>query len=152
MASATLTALKEETGNILVFLPGVAEIRRVEKLLVQASTGPGILIAPLYGDLPQDRQDAAIGPTPPGLRKIVLATSIAETSLTIEGIRVVIDSGLMRVSALRSRRRHDPAGDDQGQPGLRRPAAGPCRPSGAGRLLPAVAAGPAPGAAAAYRA
>ena len=99
VASATLTALKEETGNILVFLPGVAEIRRVEKLLVQASLGPGILIAPLYGDLPQDRQDAAIGPTPPGLRKIVLATSIAETSLTIEGIRVVIDSGLMRVSS-----------------------------------------------------
>jgi ATP-dependent helicase HrpB len=104
VASATLTALKEETGNILVFLPGVAEIRRVEKLLVQASTGPGVLIAPLYGDLPQDRQDAAIGPTPPGLRKIVLATSIAETSLTIEGIRVVIDSGLMRVS------RFDPGG------------------------------------------
>ncbi len=98
VASATLRALDEETGNILVFLPGVAEIRRVEKLLAQASTGPGILIAPLYGDLPQDRQDAAIGPTPPGLRKIVLATSIAETSLTIEGIRVVIDSGLMRVS------------------------------------------------------
>ena len=98
VASATLRALDEETGNILVFLPGVAEIRRVEKLLGQASTGPGILIAPLYGDLPQDRQDAAIGPTPPGLRKIVLATSIAETSLTIEGIRVVIDSGLMRVS------------------------------------------------------
>jgi ATP-dependent helicase HrpB len=104
VASATLTALKEETGNILVFLPGVAEIRRVEKLLVQASAGPGVLIAPLYGDLPQDRQDAAIGPTPPGLRKIVLATSIAETSLTIEGIRLVIDSGLMRVS------RFDPGG------------------------------------------
>ncbi|UEM22995.1 ATP-dependent helicase HrpB [Skermanella mucosa] len=98
VASAVLRALDEEPGNILVFLPGVAEIRRVERQLRDALPGPGILIAPLYGDLPQEQQDQAIGPTPPGRRKVVLATSIAETSLTIEGIRVVVDSGLMRVS------------------------------------------------------
>jgi ATP-dependent helicase HrpB len=98
VAAAVRRALAEEPGNVLVFLPGVAEIRRVERLLREADCGPGVLIAPLYGDLPQEQQDQAIGPTPPGRRKVVLSTSIAETSLTIEGIRVVVDAGLMRVS------------------------------------------------------
>ena len=90
-------ALAREEGSLLVFLPGMAEIRRVERHLVEASLGPDILIAPLHGELPQDEQEQAILPSPTGRRKIVLATSIAETSLTIEGVRVVIDAGLMRV-------------------------------------------------------
>ncbi len=90
-------ALVEETGSLLVFLPGMAEIRRVERRLRESSLGADVLLAPLHGDLPQDAQDAAIAPPPPGKRKVVLSTSIAETSLTIDGVRVVIDAGLMRV-------------------------------------------------------
>lgn len=92
-----LQALDSESGDLLVFLPGAGEIHRVEERLADAGTGPGVWVAPLYGDLPQEAQDRAFQPSPPGRRKVVLATSIAETSLTIEGIRVVIDSGLVRV-------------------------------------------------------
>ena len=91
------TALDEERGGILVFLPGGAEIRRVERLLREDGLSDDVTLSPLYGDLPLAAQDAAIRPAPPGRRKLVLATSIAETSLTIEGISIVIDSGLMRV-------------------------------------------------------
>ncbi len=85
-----------EPGSVLVFLPGAGEIRRVEELL--RGTLPGdVLLNPLHGTLPVELQDAAIAPAPHGKRKVVLATSIAETSLTIEGIRVVVDSGLMRI-------------------------------------------------------
>jgi len=94
VAAAVLRALDEEPGSILVFLPGGAEIRRVARLL--GELGPDVIVAPLYGDLPPGAQDAAIAPAPHGQRKIVLATSIAETSLTIEGIRIVIDGGLAR--------------------------------------------------------
>lgn len=90
-------ALAKESGSLLVFLPGMAEIRRVESQLREAQLGPDVIIAPLHGELPQDEQEQAIRPAPSGMRKIVLATSIAETSLTIEGVRVVIDAGLMRV-------------------------------------------------------
>jgi ATP-dependent helicase HrpB len=90
-------AIAEESGSLLVFLPGVGEIRRVERMLGEIGLGAEIRIAPLYGELPQAAQDAALLPAPPGARKIVLATSIAETSLTIEGIGVVVDGGLMRV-------------------------------------------------------
>lgn len=90
-------ALARDQGSQLVFLPGMAEIRRVERQLLDATFGSTIHIAPLHGDLPQDAQDEAIGPARPGTRKIVLATSIAETSLTIDGVRVVIDAGLLRV-------------------------------------------------------
>ncbi len=83
-------------GNLLVFLPGAPEIRRVARLLENGNLPPGWRIAPLYGNLPRDLQDAAISPPPAGSHKIVLATSIAETSLTIEQIRVVVDSGLQR--------------------------------------------------------
>lgn len=86
-----------ELGSLLVFLPGMAEIRRVEQRLQQAGLGSDVLLTPLHGDLPQQVQDAAIAPSVPGMRKVVLSTAIAETSLTIEGVRVVIDSGLMRV-------------------------------------------------------
>ena len=90
-------ALARDQGSLLVFLPGMAEIRRIERMLLDADLGPAIHILPLHGDLPQQTQDAAIAPAPPGTRKVVLATSIAETSLTIDGIRIVIDAGLLRV-------------------------------------------------------
>jgi len=95
VASAVRRALAEESGSALVFLPGVGEIRRVEERL--QGIGSGIDVAPLYGDLSPADQDRAIAPSPVGRRKVVLATSIAETSLTIEGVRIVIDSGQMRV-------------------------------------------------------
>ena len=89
-------SLAHNDGSLLVFLPGMADIRRVERMLVESKLEPSIQIAPLHGELPQDMQDAAIRPAAPGSRKIVLATSIAETSLTIEGVRVVIDAGWLR--------------------------------------------------------
>jgi len=95
VASAVRRALGEQPGSALVFLPGVGEIRRVEERL--GDLGLGIDVAPLYGDLSPAEQDRAIAPSPAGRRKVVLATSIAETSLTIEGVRIVIDSGQMRV-------------------------------------------------------
>jgi ATP-dependent helicase HrpB len=94
-AGAVRAALKEQGGSALVFLPGVGEIRRVQERL--QGVGADIDIAPLYGDLSLADQDRAIGPSPPGRRKVVLSTSIAETSLTIEGVRIVIDSGQMRL-------------------------------------------------------
>ena len=93
---AILTALKEEEGSVLVFLPGAGEIRQVFSALQESSLNKDVIVAPLFGQLTVSEQDAAIQPAPTGKRKIVLATAIAETSLTIEGIRVVIDSGLMR--------------------------------------------------------
>src|SRR4029077_1401174 len=95
VAAAVRRALAEESGSALVFLPGVGEIRRVEERL--QGVGSDVDIAPLYGDLSPADQDRAISPSPAGRRKVVLATSIAETSLTIEGVRLVIDGGLMRV-------------------------------------------------------
>jgi len=97
VARVTLDALARESGSILVFLPGMREIRRVAESLEARVGRPDVDIAPLYGALDAHAQDLAIAPAPPGRRKIVLATSIAETSLTIEGVRVVIDGGLMRV-------------------------------------------------------
>ena len=96
-------ALAEEAGSVLVFLPGQAEIRRTAERLEARLRRPEVEIAPLYGALDPAAQDRAIAPAPPGRRKVVLATSIAETSLTIEGVRVVIDGGLARVP------RYDPA-------------------------------------------
>ncbi|ALL13049.1 ATP-dependent helicase [Caulobacter henricii] len=90
-------ALAEETGSLLVFLPGQGEIRRVESWLAERLRRPDVDLAPLYGALDPAVQDRAIAAAPPGRRKVVLATSIAETSLTIEGVRVVIDAGLARV-------------------------------------------------------
>jgi ATP-dependent helicase HrpB len=95
VASTVLQALHEQTGDILVFLPGAGEIRRTEKILRQSALN--IMITPLYSALPLTEQQAALLPAPTGQRKVILATSIAETSLTVEGVRVVVDSGLMRV-------------------------------------------------------
>ncbi len=94
LAKTIRQALKEEDGNILVFLPGEGEIRKTQSLL---DGQVNALICPLYGALTPKQQDQAIDPPPTGKRKVVLATTIAETSLTIEGIRIVIDSGLKRV-------------------------------------------------------
>ena len=92
-----LAALAQERGSILVFLPGQGEITRVAAMLAERVRDPLVEMAPLYGALDARTQDRAVAPAAPGRRKVVLATSIAETSLTIEGVRVVIDSGLMRV-------------------------------------------------------
>jgi ATP-dependent helicase HrpB len=97
VARVTFEALNSESGSILVFLPGQGEIRRLAEILEARVRSPQVDIAPLYGALDSRGQDLAIAPAAEGRRKIVLATSIAETSLTIEGVRVVIDSGLMRV-------------------------------------------------------
>ena len=97
-------ALADEPGSLLVFLPGQAEIRRVHEQLVEAlGDRQEILLCPLHGELDLAAQRAAIEPAPAGKRKVVLATNIAETSLTIDGVRVVIDAGLERVP------RFDPA-------------------------------------------
>ncbi len=98
---ATVRALRETEGDILLFLPGSGEIRRCCAQLEEQLAGSGVIVAPLYGDLPFAEQEAAIMPAE--RRKVVLATTIAETSLTIEGVRVVIDTGLTR------RSRFDPA-------------------------------------------
>ena len=95
-AQVVRAALRDHDGDILCFLPGAAEIRRVQQALEQPGLERHVRILPLYGDLEGAAQDAALKPAPAGQRKIVLATSIAETSLTIEGIRVVVDSGLRR--------------------------------------------------------
>jgi ATP-dependent helicase HrpB len=93
--SAIIQAIRDEPGDLLVFLPGAGEIRRVEQQLDERDLG-GAVVLPLYGAMTHDAQDLALRPDRSGRRKIVLSTSIAETSLTIEGVRVVIDSGLSR--------------------------------------------------------
>lgn len=98
---AILHALRQDRGDILVFLPGAGEIKRCQKLLLEAGTNCTIL--PLYGNLSPQEQDLAITPVPEGPRRIILSTPIAETSLTIEGITIVVDSGFAR------RPRFDPA-------------------------------------------
>ena len=98
MARAVLAALREDDGDALVFLPGVREIERTAALLREAIKDPQIDVRPLYGAMSGADQDAAIAPSPAGRRKIVLSTSIAETSLTIEGVCIVVDSGLTRRS------------------------------------------------------
>lgn len=97
LARACLNALGEEMGSVLVFLPGQGEIHRVARLVNDRLRLPNVDVVPLYGGLDRGEQDRAIEPAAPGRRKLVLATSVAETSLTIEGVRVVIDGGLSRV-------------------------------------------------------
>ena len=98
-ARAIGDALDTDDGDVLVFLPGAGEIRRVEALL----DGSESLIVPLHGNLTQAQQDRALRPDPGGRRKVILATSIAETSLTIDGVRVVVDAGLSRVPRFSAR-------------------------------------------------
>lgn len=98
VANMIYRLLQTEHGNILVFLPGAGEIQRVEEYLSAFSLPQQTLITPLYGNLPPHTQDQAIDSPPATWRKVVLSTNIAETSVTIEGIRIVLDTGLMRVS------------------------------------------------------
>ncbi|WP_298242881.1 ATP-dependent helicase HrpB [uncultured Bradyrhizobium sp.] len=97
MADAIASALRADSGSVLAFLPGAAEIRRTQNFLAERVQDASIEIVPLFGALDAAVQDRAISPAPKGMRKVVLATSIAETSLTIEGVRIVVDSGLARV-------------------------------------------------------
>jgi len=101
-ATAVRRALAQEPGSLLVFLPGMAEIRAVQRAL-HDGLPEQVQVLPLHGSLPDEAQQRAIEPAPPGIRKVVLATAIAETSLTIEGVRGVIDAGLTRQA------RFDPA-------------------------------------------
>jgi len=103
VARAVEKALAEESGSLLVFLPGQGEILRTRDLVAERMRRADVDLAPLYGAMDPADQDRAISASPPGRRKVVLATSIAETSLTIEGVRVVIDAGQARVP------RFDPA-------------------------------------------
>lgn len=102
-ASAVRAALAAESGSALVFLPGVREIERTAEALRADLRDPFVDVRPLYGAMSPADQDAAIAPAPLGRRKVVLATSIAETSLTIDGVRIVVDAGLAR------RPRYEPA-------------------------------------------
>jgi ATP-dependent helicase HrpB len=143
-----LRALREEHGDVLVFLPGAREIRRVQAGL---APGEGVVVLPLFGDLTAQQQDAALAPAT-GVRKVVLATNIAETSLTIPGVRVVVDSGLVR------RARFDPvtgmsrlaterisrASADQRQGRAGRLAAGVCYRAWSAGAQPSLAAFTAP--------
>ena len=97
VAQRILEVVRDEAGSMLVFLPGAAEIHQVHALLQEAKLGEDVMLAPLFGQLSAAEQDAAIQPAPDGKRKIVLASALAETSLTIEGIRIVLDAGLMRL-------------------------------------------------------
>ncbi|MGJ4880868.1 ATP-dependent helicase HrpB [Bradyrhizobium sp. HKCCYLRH1065] len=97
MAETIASALRADAGSVLAFLPGAAEIRRTHTMLAERVHDASVEIVPLFGALDAAVQDRAISPAPNGQRKVVLATSIAETSLTIEGVRIVVDSGLARV-------------------------------------------------------
>jgi ATP-dependent helicase HrpB len=97
LVDTVVRALHADAGSVLAFLPGQGEIRRTETILKEQLRDPAVDVVTLYGALDAQTQDRAISPAPPGKRKVVLATSIAETSLTIEGVRIVVDSGLARV-------------------------------------------------------
>ena len=98
VAGTIRRALDRDEGSVLAFLPGAGEIRRCMASLERSSLPGDVRLLPLYGDLSSAAQDLAIAPAPAGARKVVLATSIAETSLTIDGVRIVVDGGLSRVS------------------------------------------------------
>ncbi len=100
VADAVTRALRADPGSVLAFLPGAAEIRRAETQLKERIGDPSIDVVTLYGALDAQTQDRAIAPAPPGKRKVVLATSIAETSITIEGVRIVVDCGSRARAAL----------------------------------------------------
>jgi ATP-dependent helicase HrpB len=103
-ADAIGAAVKEEEGDILVFLPGRREIRFVENLLYERRLPDDVRVHTLYGDAPYEQQEAALAPAKNGARKIILSTSVAETSLTIDGVRIVIDSGRVRMAEFDPRR------------------------------------------------
>lgn len=103
IAGAVGRALAATGGDVLVFLPGVGEIARAAEALAPSPERAGLTVVPLHGELPSERQDEALRPLGPGRRRVVLATNVAETSVTVEGVSAVVDSGLVR------RLRFDPA-------------------------------------------
>ncbi len=103
-ADAIGAAVKEEEGDILAFLPGRREIRYVENLLYERRLPDDVRVHTLYGDAPYEQQEAALTPAKAGVRKVILSTSVAETSLTIDGVRIVIDSGQVRMAEFDPRR------------------------------------------------
>jgi ATP-dependent helicase HrpB len=103
MAASIRRALTEHQGSVLAFLPGAGEIRRTHALLASSALAPDVRVLPLFGAMTAAAQDEAILPAPGGTRKVVLSTAIAETSLTIDGVHVVVDSGLARVSSFSPR-------------------------------------------------
>ena len=121
-------------------LPGAREIRRVQSLVESGGipTRNSVRLLPLFGELAPEDQDLALTPSAPGMRKVVLATNIAETSLTIQGVRVVVDSGLVRRSLFRSLHGNEPPGDAADLPRVRGPTPGPGGTRGAGCLLSSV--------------
>lgn len=133
VSQAVLRSMQQHDGDLLVFLPGAWEIRRTQDLLQAALPKNAVDVWPLYGDLPWEAQDKAIRPGADGRRKVVLATPIAETSLTIEGVKVVVDSGLVRVP------RFDPQSGLSRLTTMRISAASAEQRAGrAGRLAPGV--------------
>ena len=104
VAHAVHRACAESQGDILAFLPGRREISRAEALLRDREPSEPLVICPLFGDAPPEQQKSALGAAPEGKRKVILATSIAETSLTIDGVRAVIDCGLSRTPRFDARR------------------------------------------------
>jgi ATP-dependent helicase HrpB len=103
VVSTIRRALSEDGGSVLAFLPGAPEIRRTEAALMSGTLAPDVRVLPLFGAMPAVAQDEAILPARPGTRKVVLATSIAETSLTIDSVQVVVDGGLSRVTSFSPR-------------------------------------------------
>ena len=103
VGSVIRRALSDDGGSVLAFLPGAAEIRRTQAALAASALPADVRVLPLFGAMPAAAQDEAILPARPGTRKVVLATSIAETSLTIDGVQVVVDSGLSRVPSFSPR-------------------------------------------------
>jgi len=133
IAQVIRLATREHEGDLLCFLPGAPEIRRVQRHLEESGADSHADLLPLYGELASAAQDAALAPAAPGRRKIILSTSIAETSLTIEGVRIVVDSGLRRSAEF------DPAtGMSRLVTGKVSQAAAEQRRGRAGRLSPGV--------------
>lgn len=131
VAAAVRQALERSPGDVLVFLPGVGEIQRAGEALAPLAAERGLAVLQLYGDLPADRQDAVLRPL--DRRKVVLATNVAETSVTVEGVTAVVDSGLVR------RLRYDPAtGLDRLELGKVSRASADQRAGRAGRQAPGV--------------
>ncbi|MEK4052181.1 ATP-dependent helicase HrpB [Paenibacillus sp. FSL F4-0087] len=102
-AEAVVKALAEQEGDVLVFLPGAKEIHRTERELSNRMIPAYVEVHALYGSMPVERQDEAVRPADEGKRKVVLSTSIAESSLTLAGVKVVVDAGLSRASVFSPR-------------------------------------------------
>jgi ATP-dependent RNA helicase HrpB len=131
VVTAVEQALGEVSGDVLVFLPGVGEIQRAAEALAPLAASRDLAVLPLYGDLPPERQDEALRRG--ARRKVVLATNVAETSVTIDGVEAVVDSGLVR------RLRYDPAtGLDRLELGRVSRASADQRAGRAGRQAPGI--------------